>query len=45
MVKPTFEFAVWFFFVPLVEWEDGDFFHLSNGKAYGPLWWQQEGDW
>lgn len=28
MVKPTFEFAVWFFFVPLVEWEDGDFFFI-----------------
>lgn len=28
MVKSTFEFTVWFFFIPLVEWEDERIFFI-----------------
>lgn len=26
------------FFILFAEWEDGSFFHLSDGTAYGTLW-------
>lgn len=31
-VKSTFEYTIWFFFIPFMEWGDRSFF-MSNGKA------------